>query len=703
MATSLAADGMLELSTLKVYLLCREDFEEAVSQGTTGPKLFAICGMLRLNLRADVEANEGYNSLIRITTERAKHIGLPLLAARCNTKAALGIASRGAASKWSAIRPAAEAALLDVVDHCFAGEVVMDDATRWLTPNSTATLPTKKELQRSAIRFHPHLRPSARLLFSAHNNLLLHRAQKHVNIRWGFAFAPDLLTTPVYVSPEKNYSLAMCVECHVIQSNETSILRVRRPFSFCSSADLMATFYREDLAAVNASLFQVELSWQVSPEHGLHAVVSGDAPLFQLENKHLTVPTSHQPHQSSGESRQDAGTDVEQRAGGVRHPDQPSGPARDPSAEEAFGLLHGLGLSADEIDDWLEDIQAASLQSEADGYTQAWMATDKADADEEAAVRRQAALATAMDEQRTKSGTKRKRGGASSSHDSTPEDISYPGDGVDVECVQEEILQDNLDEVAARETDHVQDDFAQDICQSGFESVAHHWHTQAKLGSKILADRSVALASVPLGGGYPLQMSLMATSDPDSSSGQPQAVFFVHWRDVVIKEGRVVRIDVQGRAIYPAGTPAKTYADATVVHPAIGVCVARARGVLRADIPSDILRLRRMWEACASGPVECLPSCVGCKADCQGLGVENDWRTCPLCLQTWHRVCAGRAVPFCRVLFGDAIHTRDIPNIFLAFLCEVCAEWTAACGRVGEVPYRLWMCRGGAPSPECSV
>ena len=411
MATSLAADGMLELSTLKVYLLCREDFEEAVSQGTTGPKLFAICGMLRLNLRADVEANEGYNSLIRITTERAKHIGLPLLAARCNTKAALGIACRGAASKWSAIRPAAEAALLDVVDHCFAGEVVMDDATRWLTPNSTATLPTKKELQRSAIRFHPHLRPSARLLFSAHNNLLLHRAQKHVNIRWGFAFAPDLLTTPVYVSPEKNYSLAMCVECHVIQSNETSILRVRRPFSFCSSADLMATFYREDPAAVNASLFQVELSWQVSPEHGLHAVVSGVAPLFQLENKHLTVPTSHQPHQSSGESRQDAGTDVEQRAGGVRHPDQPSGPARDPSAEEAFGLLHGLGLSADEIDDWLEDIQAASLQSEADGNTQAWMATDKADADEEAAVRRQAALATAMDEQRTKSGTKRKRGG----------------------------------------------------------------------------------------------------------------------------------------------------------------------------------------------------------------------------------------------------------------------------------------------------
>jgi len=173
----------------------------------------------------------------------------------------------------------------------------------------------------------------------------------------------------------------------------------------------MATFYREDLAAVNASLFQVELSWQVSPEHGLHAVVSGVAPLFQLENKHLTVPTSHQPHQSSGESRQDAGTDVEQRAGGVRHPDQPSGPARDPSAEEAFGLLHGLGLSADEIDDWLEDIQAASLQSEADGNTQAWMATDKADADEEAAVRRQAALATAMDEERTKSGTKRKRGG----------------------------------------------------------------------------------------------------------------------------------------------------------------------------------------------------------------------------------------------------------------------------------------------------
>ena len=100
----LAADVLLDETDNNIIVLrswCPDDLQQASALGTCGPKLFTVIKLARMFLKADVQENEGANSLIRCITDRAKNIGLPLLCARTCIKKALGLGARGAPSQWS--------------------------------------------------------------------------------------------------------------------------------------------------------------------------------------------------------------------------------------------------------------------------------------------------------------------------------------------------------------------------------------------------------------------------------------------------------------------------------------------------------------------------------------------------------------------------------------------------------------------------
>ena len=62
----------LELATRKVRQLFHAELGQAAATGLCEAPLFSVCAALRVHLFADVEQNEGYNSLI------LKDAGIPV-------------------------------------------------------------------------------------------------------------------------------------------------------------------------------------------------------------------------------------------------------------------------------------------------------------------------------------------------------------------------------------------------------------------------------------------------------------------------------------------------------------------------------------------------------------------------------------------------------------------------------------------------
>ena len=76
---------------------------------------------------------------------------------------------------------------------------------------------------------------------------------------------------------------------------------------------------------------------------------------------------------------------------------------------------------------------------------------------------------------------------------------------------------------------------------------------------------------------------------------------------------------------------------------AIAAGMVKAKGVLRTDMPREVLRARRVYQGFFDNAAEhgnhtpltnVNMSCVGCKS-----GDGSDMIACPLCLTVWHRSC----------------------------------------------------------------
>jgi len=95
----------------------RVDIETGADCGKVGMGLWITCQLIRTKLFPDTQASEGYNSIIKSLSSRARNIGLPLLSSRCNIKKALSVGGRGTSKKWSAVRHQAAHVLMDALEH----------------------------------------------------------------------------------------------------------------------------------------------------------------------------------------------------------------------------------------------------------------------------------------------------------------------------------------------------------------------------------------------------------------------------------------------------------------------------------------------------------------------------------------------------------------------------------------------------------
>ena len=67
---------------------------------------------------------------------------------------------------------------------------------------------------------------------------------------------------------------------------------------------------------------------------------------------------------------------------------------------------------------------------------------------------------------------------------------------------------------------------------------------------------------------------------------------------LIHRPGKVVRLGLMRmpRGVYPAGVPRQELVGAEIVHPAIGVRIAKAKGPDRTAIPDRMIRLHKMWQ-----------------------------------------------------------------------------------------------------------
>ena len=132
-------EAPLDGETLKVLAIYLVDFRAAATTGMCSVHLWAFAQGIRTYLRSDTQINEGYNSMMKRTIERNKHIGLPLLDARCDLRASLGVygnGQAGASAKWSNVRPRAIALLNECLRHFDRGQAIADDENRWAPTTS---------------------------------------------------------------------------------------------------------------------------------------------------------------------------------------------------------------------------------------------------------------------------------------------------------------------------------------------------------------------------------------------------------------------------------------------------------------------------------------------------------------------------------------------------------------------------------------
>ena len=87
------------------------------------------------------------------------------------------------------------------------------------------------------------------------------------------------------------------------------------------------------------------------------------------------------------------------------------------------------------------------------------------------------------------------------------------------------------------------------------------------------------MATKPLGGErYPFgvrELSLVMSTDIDGHT----SLRFIYWNAKQLDQmiGRVSRIDLENKVIFDVGTELRSWADATVIHPAIGCTMTKSK------------------------------------------------------------------------------------------------------------------------------
>ena len=228
------------------------------------------------------------------------------------------------------------------------------------------------------------------------------------------------------------------------------------------------------------------------------------------------------------------------------------------------------------------------------------------------------------------------------------------------------------------------------------------WRDAATMGARLLDDTAKAKRDRPVGGTRRLSSDLYELSLVMLEIAGVRSVNLVTWKDPVELIGRIARIDHADRVIF--SLPAvegkdRDLSHCEIIHPAIGVTMLKVKAAMRPRVPSDILRIKMMWEVALTAhtrdPISALSDtllpCSWCSDDSRDEAIHQ----CALCLCAWHDSCATKLRAHVQAQAVPEIEQRAVtlPRLFIsqglsrasastgqatrAPLCKLCQDWSS--------------------------
>ena len=129
------------------------------------------------------------------------------------------------------------------------------------------------------------------------------------------------------------------------------------------------------------------------------------------------------------------------------------------------------------------------------------------------------------------------------------------------------------------------------------------------------------------------QLSLVAHMD----NNEPR-VDLVQWRDREQLTGRVARVDKFDRVIYivPAIDPLRSFSQAKIIDPAIGISMLKEKGKSRPEVPEETRILTKLWRGGLGMLGTSVQQCCRCHQD----ELTSPIFSYGLCFETRHQSCS---------------------------------------------------------------
>jgi hypothetical protein len=218
-----------------------------------------------------------------------------------------------------------------------------------------------------------------------------------------------------------------------------------------------------------------------------------------------------------------------------------------------------------------------------------------------------------------------------------------------------------------------------DVKAINLASALATWLDHARTGPRVLSERDAAMAAIPVGrsAAPPHEMSVISRNLAGRTF-----VNVVSWSEVSIRTGVYVTVR-NGKAVYPTAQRSTSFADADIVHPAIGCRLQRS---VRSPASADILHLMSQWDASHGGWHDLMPTCYCCSAviddDAIGARTSDDpmqrgTTFCLVCLLASHKSCLEHVQTTCVGDPSDGVlpPVFELPARFKSRACCLCLAW----------------------------
>ena len=707
----------LQIVARKVAKIFSNDIARGAETGMVGWPFWNYVKVLSGISNADVQENEGVNSLLKSICETSRNIKLPLLDARCRLKAALGGTSRcNTKSKWADRLEKAKEVMGICTEDAAALNEVLNDMNRWTAPKRTEGIPTDDEVKASLHRTHPALKRTPATTWAYKYQLLLGQEFKKPRLTYCITMGPLEGGSKCFLYVEKLFSNANLVVATVYTTvgvdddHALSFLEIDLPLTFVNALQWVAAEYEtvhrtED--PVRPHVLAHRLRWDRSSRR--EATIRSGKELFELKAKRQRKeradvgggPARPAPvaglgvdggddDDGHGDDDDDANFDLEaeleyylEAEGGFVN----EGPADIDAMEELLELFaEKRGRSAEEIEELLTDLHLAGSMNGDDSFEKEVCQDEHECGDAAAAAADVRLLKLAeLHEEMPPPGV------MAALHAEELEARGEGACGVTEAGLDREVLIGYLLTSELREQEKELSGGGPSPAAAPSPKGSHpldnaetrqslfaKWGSAFDRGMRALATHGPDPKKLGRNG----ELSLVRSTTESVDGSENHRVMFVHWtKGSKSRQGRQVRIDKQNLNIIfsvPRWNPTEDLADCQISVAACGVTMLKTT-VARNVMSEDLAHLQEMWQTLVkSGDDACFDACIGCTMDdpfaiAPGVHIQR----CALCSLAWHRFCGRKMREMSREKLpaaGDGVIASGtaVPEDFVAATTELC-------------------------------